>query len=337
MQDFWRPSGFRFVTRDVHGQLVPNDDFLRLYLRRPELAPVEESCAAERALHDLLTDNPYASIEEARLRAISDPDVRENYRLWLRFRDRLVAAETLEAFYLRHFLNRSIDIAPLFLDHIAQVILRGILDGSDDAILVRTAELFFRRQTMSLQDGAVLLGDADTIEMYQGTGGFGNVGRLLAQSETPLRQLSLEVLNVNNAVFYWMRDERFDMVLDMSPGREGMRSLGRLLEMWVRHFLGVAVAVTPLTRIDDEGWAWHTGLDAESSAILNDLYNGLALEEECMRRLIGLFRLKFENPAEMRADIAGRPVYLGLAVTEAMILKMKPQNLLLNLPLARLE
>jgi hypothetical protein len=335
MQDFWRSSGFRFVTRDVRGQLVPSDEFLRLYLQRPELAPVEESCLAERALRDLLIANPRATVEEARLGAITDSDARENYRVWLRFRDRLLAVGTLEAFYLRHFLNRSIDVPPLFLDHVAQIILRGMLDGSDDAILVRTAELFFRRQTLSLQDGAVLLGDADTIEMYQDTGGFGNVGRLLAQAETPLRQLNLEVLNVNNAVFYWMRDERFDTVLDLTPGREGMRALCRLLEKWVLHFLAVALAITPLTRVDDERWVWHVGLDAESTAILNDLYNGLTLEEECMRRLIGLFSLEFMNPAEMRADIAGRPVYLGLAISEAMTLKMKPQNLLLNLPLAQ--
>jgi hypothetical protein len=36
----------------------------------------------------------------------------------------------------------------------------------------------------------------------------------------------------------------------------------------------------------------------------------------------------------MRADVAGKPVYLGLARTADGTLKLKPQNLLLNLPLA---
>jgi hypothetical protein len=36
----------------------------------------------------------------------------------------------------------------------------------------------------------------------------------------------------------------------------------------------------------------------------------------------------------MIADIAGRPVYLALAMTEDGRLKLKPQNLLVNLPLA---
>jgi len=36
----------------------------------------------------------------------------------------------------------------------------------------------------------------------------------------------------------------------------------------------------------------------------------------------------------MRQDIAGRPVYLALAMDEENVVRMKPQNLLLNLPTA---
>jgi hypothetical protein len=36
----------------------------------------------------------------------------------------------------------------------------------------------------------------------------------------------------------------------------------------------------------------------------------------------------------MRSDIAGRPVYLALAMSEKKVLRLKPQNLLVNLPLA---
>jgi hypothetical protein len=32
--------------------------------------------------------------------------------------------------------------------------------------------------------------------------------------------------------------------------------------------------------------------------------------------------------------VAGKPVYLGLAMTSDQVLRLKPQNLLLNLPLA---
>jgi hypothetical protein len=35
----------------------------------------------------------------------------------------------------------------------------------------------------------------------------------------------------------------------------------------------------------------------------------------------------------MRADIAGRTIYLALSATEDGAVRMKPQNLLINLPL----
>ena len=37
----------------------------------------------------------------------------------------------------------------------------------------------------------------------------------------------------------------------------------------------------------------------------------------------------------MQADVAGKPVYLGLMGTAEQVLRIKPQNLLLNLPLAQ--
>ena len=87
--------------------------------------------------------------------------------------------------------------------------------------------------------------------------------------------------------------------------------------------------------IDDDHWVWHVGLDAQATAILNDLYNDQPVDEDRMQRLLCLFRLDFDNAADMRADVAGRPVYLAMAMDGHNRLKLKPQNLLLNLPLAR--
>jgi hypothetical protein len=39
----------------------------------------------------------------------------------------------------------------------------------------------------------------------------------------------------------------------------------------------------------------------------------------------------------MRPAIAGRPVYLAMAMDRQNRLRLKPQNLLLNLPLARAQ
>jgi hypothetical protein len=107
-----------------------------------------------------------------------------------------------------------------------------------------------------------------------------------------------------------------------------------VLESWLRHFLGIATSIQPVQRISDERWAWHVGLDADASAILNDLYDGQEVDEERLGRLLSLFRLEFADPGVMRSNVAGRPVYLGLAMSAKGVLRLKPQNLLVNLPLA---
>jgi hypothetical protein len=45
--------------------------------------------------------------------------------------------------------------------------------------------------------------------------------------------------------------------------------------------------------------------------------------------------LTFADPAAMRPVIAGRPVYRTMAMDRNHRLKLKPQHLLLSLPLAR--
>ena len=52
-----------------------------------------------------------------------------------------------------------------------------------------------------------------------------------------------------------------------------------------------------------------------------------------MKRLLSLFRLDFNDPSVMLREVAGRPVYLAMAMTEEGGLRLKPQNLLVNLPL----
>jgi hypothetical protein len=108
-----------------------------------------------------------------------------------------------------------------------------------------------------------------------------------------------------------------------------------VLERWIAHFLHVEVRIQTEREIVDADWVWHVGLDAQASGILNDLYTGVEVDADRMRRLLCLFRLEFVNPADMLAEVAGRPVYLAMAMDEQNRLKLKPQNLLLNLPLAR--
>ena len=140
-QDFWRNSGFHLLDRDADGRLSVTDDFLRAYLQRPEVAPIEESCDAERRLHAALMQAPRRAVAAAELDAIRDEDARHNYRMVLRLRDRLVAAGTVEGCYLGLF-QAGVDLPPLFIEQLVHVILRNVLDGCEDPLQLRAAELF---------------------------------------------------------------------------------------------------------------------------------------------------------------------------------------------------
>ncbi len=334
MPDFWQSCGYRLLRRAADGQLVVTDDYLRHYYLRPELAPVAESCAAERALHAALIAEPRRPVTEPEIAALADPDARDNYRVMLRFRGELLAAPTLEAFYAGLF-QHDVAVPPDFIHHTAQVILRGILEGTEDGLQARAAELFFRCQRVSINDGAVMLADDETVEMHAGGGAFGSLGKLLKEGQTPPRTIELDVLDEQTAGHYFERDERYDTVLNLNPGTPGSLALCRLLERWIAHFHGVRVTVQPVREIPDEEWVWHVGLDAEATAMLNDIYSGGEVEAERMKRVIGLFRADFRDPIVLRPELAGAPMFLGLAMAPDGRLRMKPQNLLVNLPLAR--
>ncbi len=348
MQNFWPSSGFSQLQSTARGWLAPTDDYLRPFLSRPELALLPESCAAEHALHAALLAAPSRPAVEAELQALQDADARDSYRLFLRFRDGLLEAGTLEAWYLTLFRSGSISIPPLFIDLIAQAILRKVLDDVTDAYEVRAAEMLFRSQRISTQDGQVLAGDRDRLDMLNETGGLGDFGRFLAEAQAPLRTIEMQVLTDDNAPAYWQASDGHHFLLDlkhevsndlggvvftMTRARSGLKALARVLEKWVQHFLGVAVSIRPLQKIDDAAWRWHVGLDVDATALLNDLYEERPVDADRMQRLLSLFRLDFANPQEMRSDVAGKPVYLGLMMNVDQVVKLKPQNLLLNLPL----
>lgn len=332
--DFWQHCGFQLLDRAPDGQLLVTDDYLRFYYARPELAPVADSCAAELRLHRALNDDPRRTVGEDEIAAIADADARENYRVMLRFREQLLAAPSLQAFY-RSLFEREVAVPPPFIHHTAEVILRGLLDGSGSGLLARAAEVLFRPQQVSVKDGAVMLADAETVHRYAESGGLGNLGRMLREVNAPLRSMDLDVLGEANHADYFSRDERRDTALQINPGQPGSLALCEVLERWVAHFHGTEVRISPIREIPDEEWRWHVGLDVEASAMLNDIYGGGEVDEERMRRVIGLFRMEFADPGALRPEMRGAPVFLGLAMTAAGELRLKPQNLLTNLPLAR--
>ncbi len=340
-RDFWPSCGYRLLDQDANGHLLITDNFLRHLLERPEMAPIASSCAAELALQGQLLQAPRREVAQAELAAIKDRDAADNYAVWLRFRARLLAAPTLEASYLALFQGEGVDVAPLLVQQLTQVLLHHVLghaagEEGATALEVRAAEMLFRTQKISiLEDGAVMAADDETVQRNATFGDFDLIGELLKKGGVPLRRVDLDVLSEDNQEDYWSRSEHFDLVLRLNHGQPVLDGLCRVLERWIAHFLQLPVRIQTDREIVDEHWVWHVGLDAQASSILNDLYTGAEVNEDRMKRLMCLFRLEFVNPADMLAEVAGRPVYLAMAMDENGRLNLKPQNLLLNLPLAR--
>lgn len=330
---FWQSSGWGLLERSEDGRHRVTDDFLRAYLLRPELRPVAESCADERRLHEALLAAPTQPITPVMLLRLKDRDARDNYEVFARFRDHLLKHPTLEDAYLAFVLDGHAGVPALFVDQLVHAILRGILDGCGDPFRLRAAECLFRAQAVAIQEGAILLADAEMVELHAQNGGLGDLGRLIVEAGASLRQIELEVLNEANAAGYPARSDRFDTVLDVSFTRQGLDALCRVLEAWVAHFLRIEVRIQPLQQVRDERWRWHVGLDADASAILNDLYAGRDLSEEDRARVLSLFRLDIKDPSVVRPDLRGYPVYLAMAQDGRQRLRLKPQNILVNLPL----
>src|SRR5688572_11516272 len=139
-KDFWLSCGHHLLDRDAGGGLVLTDEFLKVYLARPEIVPPAEACDSERALHRALLTDPRQSVSQARIAAIADADARENWQLMTAFRDHLVGHRTLEAAYL-DIVRRNLRFPHVFLNQMVHVILRNMLDGCQDAFVLRAAEM----------------------------------------------------------------------------------------------------------------------------------------------------------------------------------------------------
>jgi hypothetical protein len=143
------------------------------------------------------------------------------------------------------------------------------------------------------------------------------------------------VIYEENAHEYWARNEDFDFAVQLNFGHEPINHFCRVLEKWLTHFLGMSVRITPMQQITDPKWSWHVGLDAVATGILNKLYNKEAISADELEKIICLFRLDFMDESAVASFQQGKPVYMAIAMNERKLLKLKPQNLLFNLPLAK--
>ena len=332
MKDFWLSCGHHLLDRDAGGGLVATDEFLKAYLARPELAPPPEACVVEKTLHAALLAAPRRPVSKADIAAIDDADARENWDLMIAFRDRLLAHPTLEAAYLALMRDGGAHTPPLFVNQLVHVILRNVLDGCEDTHVLRAAELFFRAQRLTVHEGLLLAADEERITSAQPAPTSPLVSLLGLE-----RSAAIDVLSEGNAEQYFARSDAYDMALDLTAGRRGLASLAQVIERWLRHLLAVEVDVEPLTELRDARFTWYVGLDAEGTRLGDRLWRAEPLDEATNAQLVGLFRLKFRDRAIVMREVADEPVYLILAMSPDKILRMKPQNLLVGLPIRQPE
>ena len=334
--NYWPLCGYTFLETNTAGHLLVTDEFLRFLLERPELAPLDTSCAAELDLHQYLLEDPRREIQQNVLATLKDADARENYAVWLRFRQRILAHSTLEASYLALFQGDGVDVPPLLVHQLSQILLRHILKGEATAMQVRIAEMFFRSQKITvLDDGVVMAADEETVERLATQSSFGTLGDLLQKGGIKLKSVDLDVLQPESSDAYWPRSENFDWAVQLNHGQPALDALCHVMSRWIEHFLGVSVRIQTEKDIDDDQWVWHVGLDAQASGVLNALYQGEEVETERMESMLCLFSMHFLEPNDMSVSIRGKPVYLAMAMDAEQRLKLKPQNLLLNLPLTK--
>lgn len=333
MKDFWLSCGHHLLDRGEGGGLLIGDEFLKVYLARPELAPPPEACAAERALHAAVLADPRRPVSADEIAAITDEDARENWELMIAFRDYLVRHKTLEGAYCDMMRKGVGNIPPLFLNQLTHVILRNALDGCEDPYVLRAAEMFFRPQRLTMHDNALLAADEETIA---GANSDMPVSPLVSMLGLPI-EAQIDIMVDENAGSYWQRSDLFDMAIDLTAKRRGLTALAEAMKRWISHLLGVQVDIEPLTEVRDANLAWYVGLDADGTKIGDHLWKGDDLDETAMSRVVGLYALTFRDPSVVIDQIRGDPVYLILAMTADKLLQMKPQNLVIGLPIRHLE
>jgi hypothetical protein len=330
MKDFWLSCGHHLLDRDERGRLRLTDEFMKVYLARPELVPPPEACGVERALHAALLSDPWRPVTAAEIDAVADTDARENWHFMIEFRDHLARHSTLEAMYAALVRSRA-PVPPIFLNQLVHLILRNALAQCEDAYMLRAAELFFRPQRVTAYEGSLLVADTEQIDADLPTPS--PLATMLGLPAGP----DIDVLSDNNVSSYWDRSDRFDFALDLTVGRRGLAALAAVISRWVKHLLDIDVIVEPLDKLHDVRLSWYVGLDADGTKIGDALWNGAPIDEATRARVVSLFRLRFADSGIVIDHLSGESIYLILAMTPDKILRMKPQNLLTGLPIRGLE
>jgi hypothetical protein len=323
MREFWVASGHHLTRLDGSGRMIVTDELLLAWLARPEVLPPEEACTAERALHAKLLASPRAQVAAAEIDAMADPDARENWGFLLALRDRLIAAGTVEEGY-RALVREGLRLPVVFYDQLVQLILRNALDGCDNVHVLRAAELLFRAQRGHVRDGALILADDELVAEMEAESRLSPLNAMFAGAAE-----ELAVLSDDNAWTYWSRSDAHSMALNFGGDPRARSGLATALAAFVTHLTGHAVTVTPEMNAQDVDLRWFVGLDQTGAAIGNALWAGSTPQDA----IVGLFRLDFTDPDVTLERVRGAPTWLILGMGEDRVIRMKPQNLVMGLPL----
>jgi uncharacterized protein DUF6352 len=332
MREFWVASGHHLTRRADHGGLVATPELIMAYLARPELMPPADACEAERGLHARLLADPLRPVSKEDIAALADADARENWAFMIAFRDRLIAAPSLESVYVTLARKGAGELPPIFMSQLCQLILRNALEGCDDPYTLRAAELFYRSQQAAVHEGALLLADAEVIEAQQHAQHDMHSSPLSVMLQ-PQAFGEMDVMDDENAWTYWSRSDAHAMVMNLGGNPKARAGLCRVIERWVAHLLGVAIKVETIASIEDRDWRWFVGLDSEGTRIGNALWNGAALDANTGERIVALMRLTIEDARLVDERVGSRPVYVILAMGADKVVRLKPQNLVVGLPL----
>lgn len=332
MREFWVASGHHLTRRADHGGLIATPELIMAYLARPELMPPDDACDAERDLHASLLADPLRPVSQTDIAALADADARENWTFMTAFRDRLMAAPSLEAVYVALARKGAGDLPPIFLSQLCHLILRNALEGCDDPYVLRAAELFYRSQKATIHDGALLLADAEIVEAQHHAQHDLHTSPLTAMLQ-PQAFGEMDVMDDENAWTYWSRSDAHAMVMNFGGNPKARDALCRVIERWISHLLGIAVKVESVGSIEDRDWRWFVGLDSEGTRIGNALWNGDTPGADAAERIVALMRMTFEDARFVDERVGNKPVYLILAMGADKVVRLKPQNLIAGLPL----
>jgi len=294
--------------------------------------PPDDACDAERNLHASLLADPLRPVSKADIAALADADARENWAFMMAFRDKLIAAPSLEAVYVALARKGAGDLPPIFLSQLCHLILRNALEGCDDPYVLRAAELFYRSQKATIHDGALLLADAEVVEAQHHAQQDLHTSPLTAMLQ-PQAFGEMDVMDDENAWTYWSRSDAHAMVMNLGGNPKARAALCQVVERWIAHLLGIAVKAEPVASIEDRDWRWFVGLDSEGTRIGNALWNGDTPSADAAERIVALMRMTFEDSRFVDGRVGNKPVYLILAMGADKVVRLKPQNLVAGLPL----